>query len=173
MVGDTDEANAMTADFCQVGWALHSCSLPAMAGWAAPIGEAVPQGVLAPLWTNRAAIWHFGQSNQGLCNALPFNPHPRLSPPLLLQYWEENSALSGCVLVYNTGRSLGSFVSLFQEKAGALALPDILITAVGTKVRASDGSLRGPLQQHWADAQQPASACNGQTIAMTWQPAPL
>lgn len=51
-----------------------------------------------------------------------------------MQYWEENSALAGCVLVYNTGRSLGSFVHLFQEKNGALALPDFLITAVGTKV---------------------------------------
>lgn len=37
--------------------------------------------------------------------------------------------------VYNTGRSLGQFVSLMEEKAGGLALPDVLITAVGTKVR--------------------------------------
>ncbi len=36
--------------------------------------------------------------------------------------------------VYNTGRSLGQFVSLLTEKAGKLALPDVLITAVGTKV---------------------------------------
>ena len=36
--------------------------------------------------------------------------------------------------VYNTGRSLGQFVSLLEEKAGKLALPDVLITAVGTKV---------------------------------------
>lgn len=50
------------------------------------------------------------------------------------QYWEESAALSGGVLVYNTGRSLGQFQSLWQEKQGLLALPDVLITAVGTKV---------------------------------------
>jgi len=49
-------------------------------------------------------------------------------------YWESTSALAGGVLVYNTGRSLGGFISLLQEKGGALALPDVLITAVGTKV---------------------------------------
>ena len=49
-------------------------------------------------------------------------------------YWESNAALAGGVLVYNTGRSLGGFISLMQEKNGALALPDVLITAVGTKV---------------------------------------
>lgn len=49
-------------------------------------------------------------------------------------YWEETAALAGSVLVYNTGRSLGQFVSLLQEKEGALPLPDVLITAVGTKV---------------------------------------
>ena len=37
--------------------------------------------------------------------------------------------------VYNTGRSLGQFVSLVDEKAGGLALPNVLITAVGTKAR--------------------------------------
>lgn len=50
------------------------------------------------------------------------------------EYWESQAALAGGVLVYNTGRSLGQFVSLMQQKAGALALPDVLITAVGTKV---------------------------------------
>ena len=49
-------------------------------------------------------------------------------------YWEDSAALSGGVLVYNTGRSLGQFKSLWQEKRGLLALPDVLITAVGTKV---------------------------------------
>ena len=48
-------------------------------------------------------------------------------------YWESNASLAGGVLVYNTGRSLGGFISLLQEKKGALALPDVLITAVGTK----------------------------------------
>ena len=50
------------------------------------------------------------------------------------RYWEDSAALSGGVLVYNTGRSLGQFKSLWQEKRGLLALPDVLITAVGTKV---------------------------------------
>lgn len=52
-------------------------------------------------------------------------------------YWEHNAALVGSVLVYNTGRSLGQFVALLEEKAGALPLPDVLITAVGTKARPS------------------------------------
>lgn len=49
-------------------------------------------------------------------------------------YWEDSAALAGSVLVYNTGRSLGQFVSLLQQKGGALPVPDVLITAVGTKV---------------------------------------
>ena len=44
------------------------------------------------------------------------------------------SALPHAWQVYNTGRSLGQFISLLTEKAGKLALPDVLITAVGTKV---------------------------------------
>lgn len=50
-------------------------------------------------------------------------------------YWENNAALCGSVLVYNTGRSLGQFSFLLQEKMGQLAVPDVIITAVGTKVR--------------------------------------
>ena len=50
-------------------------------------------------------------------------------------YWEDTAALAGSVLVYNTGRSLGQFTGLWAEKGGALALPDVLITAVGTKAR--------------------------------------
>ena len=50
------------------------------------------------------------------------------------QYWEDAAVLRNSVLVYNTGRSLGQFTSLYEEKAGALALPNVLITAVGTKV---------------------------------------
>ena len=62
------------------------------------------------------------------------------------KYWEDSAALSGGILVYNTGRSLGQFKSLWQEKRSLLALPDVLITAVGTKVSrlglsASDGSV--------------------------------
>lgn len=50
------------------------------------------------------------------------------------QFWEDNAVLRNSVLVYNTGRSLGQFTSLYHEKADALALPNVLITAVGTKV---------------------------------------
>lgn len=50
------------------------------------------------------------------------------------RYWEDHAALAGSILVYNTGRSLGQFMYLWREKNGALALPDVLITAVGTKV---------------------------------------
>lgn len=49
-------------------------------------------------------------------------------------YWEESAALVGSVLVYNTGRSLGQFQGLLESKAGALPVPDVLITAVGTKI---------------------------------------
>ena len=52
-----------------------------------------------------------------------------------MQYWEEHAALCGSVLVYNTGRSLGQIQSLLEEKRGIMAVPDALITAVGTKVR--------------------------------------
>ena len=50
------------------------------------------------------------------------------------QYWENTAALAGGVLVYNTGRSLGQFQELMQSKADSLAVPNALITAVGTKV---------------------------------------
>ncbi len=53
-------------------------------------------------------------------------------------YWEDTASLAGSVLVYNTGRSLGQFTGLWAEKRGALALPDVLITAVGTKVGISE-----------------------------------
>ena len=52
-----------------------------------------------------------------------------------LQYWEDHAALCGSVLVFNTGRSLGQIQALLEEKRGILAVPDALITAVGTKVR--------------------------------------
>ncbi|KAL4852949.1 putative sucrose-phosphatase 2 [Chlorella vulgaris] len=60
-------------------------------------------------------------------------------------YWEDNAALAGGVLVYNTGRSLGQFQGLLDWKAGALPVPDVLITAVGTKVWRLDteGGTRG------------------------------
>ncbi|GMH32935.1 hypothetical protein BSKO_00769 [Bryopsis sp. KO-2023] len=51
-----------------------------------------------------------------------------------MKYWEDNAALCGSVLVYNTGRSLGQFTHLLQEKMGKLAVPDVVVTAVGTKI---------------------------------------
>ncbi|KAH7618839.1 putative sucrose-phosphatase 1 [Nannochloris sp. 'desiccata'] len=60
-------------------------------------------------------------------------------------YWEDNAALVGSVLVYNTGRSLGQFQGLLEAKGGALPVPDALITAVGTKIFLLDreGGTRG------------------------------
>lgn len=58
------------------------------------------------------------------------------------QYWENDAALVGSKLVYNTGRSLGSFLSLLQAKAHCIAVPDVLITAVGTKVWLLEGAGR-------------------------------
>lgn len=49
-------------------------------------------------------------------------------------YWENNAALVGSKLVYNTGRSLGQFIGLLEEKKGILPVPDAIITAVGTKI---------------------------------------
>lgn len=65
---------------------------------------------------------------------------------LCRHYWEDNSALVNSVLVYNTGRSVGQFASLIEEKQGMLAVPDVLITAVGTKVRTTE---EGPALCPW------------------------
>lgn len=72
-------------------------------------------------------------------------------------YWEENAALAGGVLVYNTGRSLGQFQGLLEWKAGALPVPDVLITAVGTKIWRLDveGGTRGTASGlSWSEDQQ-------------------
>jgi hypothetical protein len=53
----------------------------------------------------------------------------------LAAYRESNAALARSVLVFNTGRSKGQLIWLLKEKP-MLAVPDVLITAVGTKVRA-------------------------------------
>jgi len=55
-------------------------------------------------------------------------------------YWESNQALAGSLLVYNTGRSLGQFTGLLKNCGGRVAVPDVLITAVGTKVWKRKGS---------------------------------
>ncbi|KXZ45571.1 hypothetical protein GPECTOR_53g157 [Gonium pectorale] len=49
-------------------------------------------------------------------------------------WWEDGGALRGGVLVYNTGRSLQSFLELLRSKSGCMAVPDALILAVGTCV---------------------------------------
>eukprot|EP00879_Flechtneria_rotunda_P014431 GHRR01015079.1.p1 GENE.GHRR01015079.1~~GHRR01015079.1.p1 ORF type:complete len:701 (+),score=242.04 GHRR01015079.1:231-2333(+) len=49
------------------------------------------------------------------------------------EYWESSAALARSVLVYNTGRSKGQLIWLLKEKP-MLAVPDVLITAVGTKI---------------------------------------
>jgi hypothetical protein len=67
-------------------------------------------------------------------------------------YWEDTAALAGSVLVYNTGRSLGQFTALWAEKAGALALPDVLITAVGTKARHALGRIHASRRPVTADS---------------------
>lgn len=54
------------------------------------------------------------------------------------RYWEGTAALCGSKLVYNTGRSIGSFLKLFEDKGGRLAMPDVIITAVGTKIFLND-----------------------------------
>lgn len=50
------------------------------------------------------------------------------------RYWDDTASLAGSVLVYSTGRSIGQVMSLFKEKGGALAVPDAIVTAVGTKI---------------------------------------
>ncbi|KAG2492426.1 hypothetical protein HYH03_009369 [Edaphochlamys debaryana] len=49
-------------------------------------------------------------------------------------YWENSASLAGSLLVYNTGRSLGQFVDLMKKCDGKVAIPDVVVTAVGTKV---------------------------------------
>lgn len=71
------------------------------------------------------------------------------------EYWENTAALAGGVLVYNTGRSLGQFQELLASKAAMLALPNALITAVGTKVfilqdRHAGGEVQ-PAEHEWVE----------------------
>ena len=53
----------------------------------------------------------------------PPAPHPR----------EDVASLGGSVLVLNTGRSKGNLMALLKAKEDIIAVPDVLITAVGTK----------------------------------------
>ncbi|KIZ05253.1 hypothetical protein MNEG_2702 [Monoraphidium neglectum] len=49
-------------------------------------------------------------------------------------YWEDTASLGGSVLVLNTGRSKGNLMSLLRDKEEVIAVPDVIITAVGTKI---------------------------------------
>ena len=46
------------------------------------------------------------------------------------QFWETEAVTRGSLLVYNTGRALNKFKELCGEKAGCLAMPDVLISSV-------------------------------------------
>lgn len=50
------------------------------------------------------------------------------------RYWEDMASLGGSVLVLNTGRSKGHLMALLKEKEEIIAVPDVIITAVGTKI---------------------------------------
>lgn len=67
-------------------------------------------------------------------------------------YWENTATLAGGVLVYNTGRSLGQVQQLLESKQDTLALPNVVITAVGTKVGQPEFSA-------WAAALLPVATC--------------
>lgn len=49
-------------------------------------------------------------------------------------WWREEGVAAGGRLVYNTGRALDLFEALLADKAGVLAEPDALISAIGTRV---------------------------------------
>jgi hypothetical protein len=50
------------------------------------------------------------------------------------QWWQSDAVPAGGRLAFNTGRSLGLFLELLEAKAGVLVEPDLLITAVGTRI---------------------------------------
>ena len=49
-------------------------------------------------------------------------------------YWEQQALSRGSLLVYNTGRAIDKFEELCREKQHCLAMPDVLMSSVGTKV---------------------------------------
>jgi len=55
-------------------------------------------------------------------------------------WWEKEGLVRGGVLAFNTGRTLPSVEALLREKAGFLAVPDVIISAVGTKIYEKDPS---------------------------------
>jgi hypothetical protein len=67
----------------------------------------------------------------------PLHAHspPRAPPAPEPPPREDVASLGNSVLVLNTGRSKGQLMELLQKKEDIIAVPDVLITAVGTKVR--------------------------------------
>ncbi|GBF87879.1 sucrose phosphatase [Raphidocelis subcapitata] len=64
-------------------------------------------------------------------------------------WWEDVGVVRGGLLVYNTGRSLESFKQLLAEKGHCLSRPDVLISAVGTKIYNYVGSGRWREDEGW------------------------
>lgn len=68
----------------------------------------------------------------------PMRPHAQVGDDSATaefkSWWEDAGVVRGGLLVYNTGRSLQSFQQLLADKGHCLARPDVLISAVGTKV---------------------------------------
>lgn len=50
------------------------------------------------------------------------------------EWWRSTGAATGGRLVYNTGRALDLFLDLLESKSHCLPEPDMLISAVGTKI---------------------------------------
>lgn len=50
------------------------------------------------------------------------------------EYWENTAALCSSILVYNTGRSVGQVTGLMEHQRDCMAVPNAIITAVGTKI---------------------------------------
>ena len=67
------------------------------------------------------------------------------------QYWEDVAGLAGGSLVWNTGRSIGQACALFKEKEGLLAVPSVIITAVGTKIFDRDPMFPHTTPEGWRE----------------------
>mmetsp|Transcript_36424 Transcript_36424/g.50610 ORF Transcript_36424/g.50610 Transcript_36424/m.50610 type:complete len:748 (-) Transcript_36424:276-2519(-) len=67
------------------------------------------------------------------------------------RYWQDTAALAGGVLVFNTGRSIGQACHLFVEKRDLLAVPDVIITAVGTKIFEREPSFPAESTEGWKE----------------------
>ncbi|KAI8471812.1 MAG: sucrose-6F-phosphate phosphohydrolase-domain-containing protein [Monoraphidium minutum] len=66
-------------------------------------------------------------------------------------WWEDTAVVRGGLLVYNTGRSLDSFKQLLDEKGHCLARPDVLISAVGTKIYNYAGAGNWAEDEGWVE----------------------